>query len=121
MSYPTIVDGPVTVPVTTVVQRLHAAGVMAIRVRERRRPEMLVLVVFRIRGQQGGEPSAVLVFDADHWAGGPNVPGAYFDYLGDRWTPPEDLVKSVTAMFGELLLPIDATAPGERHPVRQRR
>lgn len=99
VSYPPIVDDPATASTTAVVRRLRAAGVMAIRVRERRRPAMLVLVVFRPAGRDG-EHSAVLVFDTDHWAGGPNVPGAYFDYLGDRWTPPEDVVRSVVAMLG---------------------
>lgn len=100
VSYPPIVDDPATVSATTVVRRLRAAGVMTIRLRERRRPEMLALVVFRVGEERNGDRSAVLVFDTDHWAGGPNVPGAYFDYLGDRWTPTEDVVRSVAAMLG---------------------
>lgn len=94
MSQPTTVVDPVASSVANVVERLREAGIIAIRLHERRRPEMVALIVFLLGGS-----SAVLVFDADHWAAGPNLPEAYFDYLGDRWTPPEQLVKSVLAIL----------------------
>jgi hypothetical protein len=98
VSHQSVMDDQVARPVTDTVERLREAGVMAIRLHEPRRPEMVVLVVFQVGGQTAGKGSAALVFDVDHWAAGPNVPAAYFDYLGDRWTPPERLVKSVLAI-----------------------
>lgn len=97
MAYSPIVDDPVSPAVATVLDRLRESSVMTIRLHERRRPEMAVLIVFLVDGQH--DRSAVLVFDTDHWAAGPNIPGAYFDYLGDRWTPPEQLVRSVLSIL----------------------
>jgi hypothetical protein len=94
VSHPTTVVDPVASSVATVVERLREAGIVVIRLHERRRPEMVALIVLQLDGG-----SAVLVFDADHWAAGPNLPEAYFDYLGDRWTPPDQLVKSVLAIL----------------------
>lgn len=99
MSHQSVMDDLVAPPVADVVERLREAGVMTIRVHEPRRPEMIVLVAFQIGGQTAGKGSAALVFNVDHWAAGPNVPAAYFDYLGDRWTRPEQLVKSVLAIL----------------------
>lgn len=97
MRYPPIVDDPAAEAVTTVVDLLRETGVMTVRLYERSRPGMAVLVVFLVGGPH--DRSAVLVFDVDHWAAGPNVPGAYFDYLGDRWTPPDHLVRSVLSIL----------------------
>lgn len=93
-----IVDDPVAHPVTDVVELLREAGIMTIRLHERHRPRMVALVVFQVGGRTANG-SAALVFDNDHWAAGPNLPGAYFDYLGDRWTPPGQLVRSVLAIL----------------------
>lgn len=99
MAHPPVVDDPVTSSVANVVDKLHEADVMAIRLHESRRPEMVLLVVFPVGDAARPDASAVLVFDADHWAAGPNVPGAYFDYLGDRWTPTGHLVESVLTIL----------------------
>lgn len=101
MSQPPVVNDPAALRVASAVRRLRAAGLMAIRVHERRRPRMVALVVFPVSERAAGRGSAALVFDADHWAAGPNLRGAYFDYLGDRWTPPERLVRSVQAILAE--------------------
>jgi hypothetical protein len=94
-----VVDDPVISSVATTIEHLREAGVMTIRLHERWRPEMVALFVFALGGPTVGERSGVLVFDVDHWAAGPNVPGAYFDYLGDRWTPTDQLVTSVLDML----------------------
>lgn len=101
MSQPPVVDDPAAPRVASTVRRLRAAGLMAIRVHERRRPRMVALVVFPVSERTAGRGSAALVFDVDHWAAGPNQRGAYFDYLGDRWTPPDRLVRSVLAILTE--------------------
>lgn len=85
--------------VAHVVDKLHEAGVMTIRLHEPRRPDMVLLVVFPVGDASRPHTSAALVFDADHWAAGPNLPGAYFDYLGDRWTPTGRLVESVLTIL----------------------
>jgi hypothetical protein len=93
------VDNPADSAVASTVERLREAGIMSIRLHEERRPEMVALVVFLLDRQPVGGGSAVLIFDVDHWAAGPNLPEAYFDYLGDRWTRPNQLVKSVLAIL----------------------
>lgn len=101
MSQPPVVDDPTESRIAGALRRLRAAGLMTIRVHERRRPRMVALVVFPVSERVAGRGSAALVFDVDHWAAGPNLRGAYFDYLGDRWTPPERLVRSVLAILTE--------------------